>query len=108
MNLHWQFVEENEPPEGVILLVYGHFGPDLALRKEGHWYFKNGDDWSCSNIELWHHNTPTHWAEIIFPIEYRDVPGNLHLFDTRGEQTELARENDLAILFAESNYLQKD
>ena len=61
MEATWKSLQ-HEPPEETILLVHGPTGLDLAMYVEGHWYFKYGDDWSSTNLELWVFNTPTHWA----------------------------------------------
>lgn len=62
MNVAWHFFEKKEPPEEVIILVTGPLGLDLAVKFEGSLYFKNGDDWSTSNLEHWCFNPPTQWA----------------------------------------------
>ncbi len=70
MNIQWSSLENERPPQGVILLVYGPLGLDLAVNLADHWYFKKGDDWSASNLEHWSCDTPTQWAEFAKPVEY--------------------------------------
>ena len=70
MHLQWYSFDEKRPPEGVILLVYGQLGVDVAIVLEDQWYFKKGDDWSAANLEHWTYNTPTRWAKFNAPVEY--------------------------------------
>ncbi len=70
MDVIWYSHKDKSPPQGVILLVSGPLGLDLAMNLEFHWYFKKGDDWSASNLEYWSFDPPTQWAEFTPPVEY--------------------------------------
>lgn len=50
------------PPENRILLVQSPLGFDLAMWIDGHWYYKNGDDWNDENLEHWSYNQPDNWS----------------------------------------------
>lgn len=63
----WNDIEKTEPPDEKILLVAGPLGIDLAMRMDGHWYFKSGDCWNPKNLEYWCSNQPTKWAEFSCP-----------------------------------------
>lgn len=71
MNLKilWNDIEEKEPPSEKILLVAGSLGVDLAMRIDGHWYYKSGDNWNPKNLEYWCNFQPTKWADFDFPAE---------------------------------------
>ncbi len=68
-NLLWNDTEKEVPPEEKILLVSGPLGIDLAMRLDGHWYYKNGDDWNQHKLECWSNYTPTQWADFNVPEE---------------------------------------
>lgn len=65
--LNWNNVESKLPPEGKVLLVSGPLGVDLAIKIDGHWYYKQGDSWNQNNLECWDNFTPTQWSEFGFP-----------------------------------------
>lgn len=75
MNGVWHFFKEQQPPEGVVLLVTGPLGLDLAMKVADSLYFKNGDDWSSANLEHWCFHTPTQWAHLT-PPETVSAPAN--------------------------------
>lgn len=69
LKILWNDIEKKEPPNEKILLVAGPLGVDLAMRIDGHWYFKPGDNWNPKNLEYWSNYQPTEWAEFDVPVE---------------------------------------
>ncbi len=103
MNMKWHVLKEKKPPERKITLVCGPLGMDLGVFLSGHWYFKNGDEWSADTLEHWCFYTPSHWAEIDAPqwINLGEI-SNSYQTD---EALELAEDADFEFLIGEMETL---
>ncbi len=99
MNMRWHLLKDRKPLERKITLVYGPLGMDLGVFLSGHWYFKNGDEWSAENLEHWCFHPPSHWAEIDSPqgISFGEM------FDgcQTDEAPELTQDADFEFLIGE-------
>ena len=103
MNMRWYSFSEKKPSERKITLVYGPLGMDLGVFLSGHWYFKNGDEWSADTLEHWCFYTPSHWAEIDSPQEIN--LGEISDGYQTDEALELAEDADFEFLIGEMETL---
>ncbi len=103
MNMRWHPFSEKKPSERKITLVYGPLGMDLGVFLSGHWYFKNGDEWSADTLEHWCFYTPSHWAEIDSPQEIN--LGEISDCYQTDEALELAEDADFEFLIGEMETL---